>query len=328
MMRVRRSSWVPRLALLLATLPAAASEPGARLHVEPDEASVGDHLRAVLTVTLPPGATLEETDLSDRFGPFTVLEGSWAGGGAENGSTDRTWNGTLSAYRTGELEIPPISLRFRAGEEEATIATAPRTIRIVSLLDAPSDGSVADAELSDLKPPASLVPEYAPLWIALALVALLLGAAAGLWWLQRRYGARLAAARVPDDPFHRTPPHVWFYAELKKLLERGLELQGRSDLFYEELSRIVKLYLGGRYRIDLMERTTEEVPEALAQAAVPEDAIRLIRDLLAGADQVKFAKRRPEPGDCRASVEQAYKIGDRTRPAEPREGSESREAVS
>jgi hypothetical protein len=99
------------------------------------------------------------------------------------------------------------------------------------------------------------------------------------------------------------------------------------DLFFEELSRIVKRYLGGRYRVDLMERTTEEVPASLARAATPSEAVDLVRALLARADQVKFAGDRPGPGACREAVEAAYRIVDLTRPVEAPPSSPERGAA-
>jgi len=142
----------------------------------------------------------------------------------------------------------------------------------------------------------------------------LLRGAALLWWLHRRYAARLAAVPAPDDPFHRTPPHEWVYAELQKLLERRLAEQGQEALFFTEVARILKRYLGGRFRVELMEQTTAEVPERLRQAGAPREAIEAVGDLLASCDMVKFAKELPRPDDCRAAIEAAYQIVDATKP--------------
>ena len=52
----------------------------------------------------------------------------------------------------------------------------------------------------------------------------------------------------------------------------------------------MKQYLEGRYRVDLLERTTSEVPGALADAGAPADAGVLARALLESGDRVKFAR--------------------------------------
>jgi hypothetical protein len=134
------------------------------------------------------------------------------------------------------------------------------------------------------------------------------------WWLWRRYAAKLAAVPAAVDPFRKLPPHVWVYEELERLLARRLAEEGQIGLFYDELTRIVKLYLEGRYRIELMERTTAEVPPALKLAGAPAEAQTLARALLDGSDHVKFAKAPAGAAECRAAVEEAYRLVDLTKP--------------
>ena len=52
------------------------------------------------------------------------------------------------------------------------------------------------------------------------------------------------------------------------------------DHFYSELSRILKRYLSGRFRVPLMEETTEEVPPRLVEAGAPEGAIEATVDVI------------------------------------------------
>jgi hypothetical protein len=112
------------------------------------------------------------------------------------------------------------------------------------------------------------------------------------------------------------PPHLWVYKALQELLERRLEEQGLVDLFYAELSRILKLYLTGRYRIDLMEKTTEETNALLRQAGAPERSTLEVRELLERCDGVKFAKQMPPPNSRKDAVETVYSVVDATKPAE------------
>jgi hypothetical protein len=306
--------------LALATGMARADGPAvrARAVVEPRTANVGDLLAMTIEVEAPPGVTLEPTTVGPELGPFRVIEGLWApptGTDAE-GSGRLAWNGKIAAYETGPLELPAIRLRLRGAEgEPIEVSTEPVELRIESVLEgAPEDGP--PAEIADLKPPAALAANWRPLAIALGTVLALLAVSALLWWLHRRYAARLAAVPAPEDPFARVPAHVWVYAELQKLLDRRLAEGHQVSLFFEELARIVKLYLGGRYRLDLMEATTLEVPERLAQVGAPAAAVGLVAELLGRCDLVKFAREEPSPDDCRSAIDVAYRIVDGTKPAD------------
>jgi len=88
------------------------------------------------------------------------------------------------------------------------------------------------------------------------------------------------------------------------------------DLFYGELAWILKRYAGGRYRLDLLEKTTAEVPDLLRQAGAPERAVQKICGLLLRCDEVKFARSKPGPEARRAAVDAVYDIVDATKPAE------------
>ena len=209
--------------------------------------------------------------------------------------------------------MPPIRIAVVdvAGNGIETVSE-PVLVTIRSVFD-PESSDDDSQELADLKGPASMPPDYRPALTAAGIVLLLLLGAALLWWLQRRYASRLAAVPTPEDPFHRTPPHEWVYAELQKLLDRRLAEQGKVALFFEEIARIVKRYLGGRFRVEIMEQTTEEVPWSLRQAGAG-SSMEEIAELLRRCDMVKFAGVIPNEGECRAAIEAAYRIVDTTKP--------------
>jgi len=297
--------------VVVATVATAASDDvRVALTVTPVRATVGERLAAELTIDTPDGVTVEPPQLGPSLGSLSVVAGSWHPPQANEGGQRRSWSGELVAFRTGELEIPPVRIPIERDGEPEIVSTAALTVTIETVLD-PQD---AEAPLADLKPPASIEPDYGALIAAASILGLLLLAAGLLWWLQRRYGAQLAAVDVPENPFLRTPPEVWVYAELQKLLERRLAEDGRVDLFFSELARIIKLYLGGRFRVDLMERTSAEVLLLLREAGTDTDAIAAIDELLTQCDQVKFARSVPDASRCRDSIEIAYRIVDATKP--------------
>jgi hypothetical protein len=98
------------------------------------------------------------------------------------------------------------------------------------------------------------------------------------------------------------------------LLEQRLAEQGRVAEFFARLSWILKRYLGGRYRVELMERTSAEVPIRLRQAGAHDEGIEAAAGLLGRCDMVKFANDVPGSDECRAAIEEAYRIVDSTKP--------------
>ena len=327
-----REGWVAAFAVcafLMALPPTArAQEPTgsgteagrATLEVSPLSARIGDPLAAKLVVELPAGSRIDPPALESSFGPFAVLSGSWSGPDSQAGVSRWTWNGALAAYETGPLTIPAVSLSVVGPSGTNSMKSDPVVVTIESILPsetgAGAGSDTASAEIADLKPPASVAPNYGPLRVALAIVAGLLAAAVLAWWLNRRYAGRLAAVPAPEDPFRRVPPHQWAYEELQRLLERRLPESGDAEQFFAELSWILKRYLSGRFRVDLMEHTTEEVIPLLRQAGAPAAPLDEVRPLLVRCDLVKFAKQRADTETCRTAMEEAYRIVDRTKPAE------------
>ncbi len=305
--------------LVVASLAFGAEDPAgtATLVVRPTEATVGDRIEAALTVELPAGTVLQPPDLGSTLGPFEIVAGSWGAPVEEGGRRRTTWGGTLVKFETGVFEIPSLSIAVPGAQGGAVLHTEPVSVTLKSVLPPESTPTTGEEpDLADLKAPASVKPNFRPLRLALAALALLLVASAIAWWLHRRFAARLAAAAVPQDPFHRVAPHEWAYGELQLLLERRLPEQGEVVLFFAEISRILKRYLGGRYRVELMERTTEEFVPLLRQAAAPVGPIADARALLEQCDLVKFARLTPPPDACRKVVEQAYRVVDLTRPVQ------------
>lgn len=299
------------IAMVLLARPAAAAS--ATLTLTPAKAHIGDAIQARLTVTAAPDETVDPSPLDVVWGPAQVLSGGWEP--APPGTATRVWSGTIAAYQLGAVTVPAIAVTVTKAGVPASVATEPLTVEIEGTLPAEKTGEKAP-DLVDLKAPASIPPDYGPLRRALAALAGLLAIAGVAWWLWRRYAAKLAAVAAPVDPFRKLPPHVWVYEELEKLLARRLAEEGRIGLFYDELTRIVKQYLEGRYRVDLLERTTSEVPGALSRAGAPADAGFLARALLESGDRVKFARLDAGPADCRSAVEEAYRLVDLTKPAD------------
>jgi hypothetical protein len=299
----------------LLALAVTAHAGTARLELETTKAKLGDPIKARLTVDPGPSGIVDVAPLPETWGPAQVLSGGWEPAAAGSGA--RTWSGTIAVYELGAVTVPSVDVAVQ-GADPGLASTEPVQVEIQGTL--PPDAK--DPDLADLKPPASIPPDWGPLKSAIGALALLLVAAGLAWWLWRRYAARLAAVPAAADPFRKLPPHVWVYEELERLLARRLAEEGQVGVFYDELTRIVKQYLEGRYRIELLERTTAEVPGALKLAGAPPEASALARSVLESGDRVKFARAPAGPEQCRGTVDEAYRLVDLTKPvaAQPAAG--------
>lgn len=301
------------LAIVCALAAGPARSAVSHLTLDPVKARIGDAIKARVVVEPEAGETVDTSPLPVEWGPAQVLSGAWEPPAA--GVTARTWNGVIAVYQLGAVTVPAVVVPLTKAGAQASVATEPVALTIEGTLPAAKTGE-KPPDLLDLKPEASIPPDYGPLKRALFAFGAVLVIAGIAWWLWRRYAAKLAAIAAPVDPFRRLPPHVWVYEELEKLLARRLAEEGKIGLFYDELTHIVKQYLEGRYRVDLLERTTSEVPAQLQNAGAPVDAGALARALLDSGDRVKFARLGAGPAECRAAVEEAYRLVDMTKPVE------------
>ena len=131
-------------------------------------------------------------------------------------------------------------------------------------------------------------------WAALVVLAAL-AILAALVWLVRHI-----ASRVKE---HRMSPVERAWAELDRLLKRGLPGRGRYKDFYVELTMVVRRYVQRKYGIRAPHLTTEEfLSQFKGGDGRPPDELR---QFLESADMVKFAGVTATPEMADAATESA-----------------------
>ncbi len=264
------------------------------------EVEVGDDVVFTLTVTHPPDGDFVPPSQTD-FEPFDVLE-TWT---EEVTPVETLLHFRLAAYQLPEaIEVAPLAIRYRdeAGEM-ATVETEPIAVQVVTSLTP----DVVD--IHDIKAPMALeVPRDWSLLLWL-LLALLLSLLAYLIYTRFRKDVDDAAAPAWVPPLR--PPHEEAEAALARLVQKGLIENGEIELFYTELTDIIKRYVGRRFEVPYLERTTGEI---LADLAAKDVSDRSLRAILEVADMVKFAKQWPGQEDALSSLVLARGLVRETRP--------------
>jgi len=263
------------LAFLLAA-PALAQAPPVTVTLTPNGPTVGDHVRATITVRARTADLAAEPRFpvwgkswgeAEVFGKSEPVKVSEQGGVA-------TWEQKveIAAFKPGAVALPPvaISLPMKTGTVQApTPASLAMTVRSV----------IPQGEKDpQAKPPAP--PRPLPIgsrfwWTVAALAAGCLAAAA----FQRR--TRQGAVETPA-----LPPLAELVAELDRL-----RAEPSMIALHTRLSFALRRYLGRRLPFPAVESTTSDVYRQLVSRRMPGPLTRQTVELLRSCDLVKFARQ-------------------------------------
>ncbi len=283
---------------------------------------LGDLLPVTLRVTYREGIKPQLPSLSKKqFGKFELTKPSKASTIRKQGGAETTITYQLTAWETGEFEIPEIKLLYQTkAKTSATYQVPGFKIKISSLLPTgKSQAELLKLPLRKTKPPVALPPNYEYLWYLLfvgLILALILGIRA---WSQKRNVIDRTATNTPEL---LEPAHLIAFRRLEQLAATDYLQTGNYHAYYIELSECLRDYLARRFQIPALEMTTEEFLAQTAQDTTFKSEHRAIfRHFFNSADLVKFAKQQPEITEAATDLEKVRHFVDETKvtsePTEP-----------
>ncbi|MFA7693249.1 MAG: hypothetical protein GX117_03110 [Candidatus Hydrogenedentes bacterium] len=189
----------------------------------------------------------------------------------------------------GTYILPALNIGWQRLKEEGSIVTPILSFEARELTEA--ERGAAENFVAMVGPDAILAaqtPFKKSLWILLLSAA---AAALLLLAIFRRYGRRKEAA-APLLP-------AWDIAlnRLRELQLRDLPNLGKIELFYVDLSAILRYYIEDRFQIAAPDQTTPELMEAAAEHRIfSETQETFLAEFLRHCDRIKFARFNP-PAD-------------------------------
>ena len=312
------------LATLIGPAPAADEIPvpsSVRLECEIDSTSITVGSVARLTVSLhyPPDLTPGPVVLPADLGDFVVRDFREI---SPKQLSDREWvrvtQFDLTSYAPGELAVrgPEVSFMGAGGEWHRVMGDSLHLL-VASVLPDSTDPSDSLA-LRDIQELAAVPGPGFPWRDALIIGGAAAVIAALLFWLLRRR-RRKRKTQVEHAP--SLPPWEEARQALAALAARDLPARGELEIFYVELTAIVRRYLGARFGFPALDMTTMEIMSALRAHRGPtratEEALTLARRMLEGADLVKFARGRPPTEAAREDTARAERLISATEPPAP-----------
>lgn len=273
------------LLLLFAVKIGAIAQVTGKATVDSTWMLIGDQMRLRLDVAAEKNVVLMPIDLSvvAADSTFEVLnESKWDTLGTSGDRIRLQKQLLFIAWDSGLHRLPAIPVAFKIGDDTDTFFTREIPIQV----DLPK----VDTTLADIKP---IIEEPLKLqdflWHIVGFVALVLVIVLVLYLRKRKLNP------PPPLPVQvvRLLPHELALRQLEELAQQQLWQNGDVKGYHSALTHIVREYLEGRYGIQALEQTTDEILVQLRQRDFDLALSQKLGDVLQTADLVKFAKAQP-----------------------------------
>lgn len=257
--------------------------------------TVGDPVLLSVTVELASGWQVADPGVARTIGDLDVLETEPAlQTRLAAGATRIVFRYRLSAYRVGELTVPPITVSFTGPRGETGRAeTAPHLITVRSVI-------LPEEDATDIKPLKPQLP--IPGFLGSELVRLIFAAIGLVAVLAAVAIVALLLRRPKKHAVDGLTPAGRALAELEALGALGLPEKGRYADHYEQMTAILRRYVADQYRLPAAERTPRELRLEMEGAGVDPQQRAAIFEILEEGEIVRFHSGRTYPAHARSAL--------------------------
>jgi len=261
-------------------------------------------------VEIPEGYSVAIPPPGAQLGEFLIRSYDFPKPVKKRGRTIFKFSFKLTAYTTGELEIPPVPIIIQKEGKPVRVLLTQKIRILIAELSNPEE-----LEIKDVKAPVGIPFNYKRLVIFILAVlgtgAIALGSVI-IWKKLKK-----PEIKIPEP---LPPPEELAKKELAELESLGLLEKGEVEHYYTKLNQILRRYLGLKFQIYALEFTTSEIMLSLKDKWLEHLVYQLIEGFLKECDLVKFARFIPEPKAQKEIKEKAKSIIEKTSAQEkPRE---------
>lgn len=267
---------------------------------------IGQSMRVQVEIANAPNAELKPvTPDKWEIKPFELQDSALAQlPDDENGRRCVRFTLRVACYEEGEQAFPAITLEYLKDGETKTATSQPFRVLVSKVPAAKED---KPGEIRDLKQPVEF--PFPPIFIALGVVVLLVVVYAlykGVKWLRR---PKPVKAEPPLPPYERAR------RDLDRIERERIWEEGRYEEYYDQLTLVLRQYLGWRFQVALLEKTTSETLDALKdKPGFDFDARKSLKTILEEGDLVKFARMQPGGEKIQAGLGQARELLSKLQP--------------
>lgn len=213
----------------------------------------------------------------------------------------------ITSFDSGFYFIP--SYTYAAAGD--TLQTAPLGLSVTTVTVNPETDDV-----KAIKPIMSAPFYWSELftWVGYVLLAFLVVGIIVLVLL--KYVLKKKVPFIDQTPQPVIPPHIVALEKLEEIKVQKIWQCGDIKVFYTQVTDVLRVYLEGRFGINAMELTSDEIMALVKKEPGLNEVRAALKDLLTLADLVKFAKMVPIENQNERSLLIAFDVVDKTKPVE------------
>ncbi|MBN2702774.1 MAG: hypothetical protein JXR23_01050 [Pontiellaceae bacterium] len=259
--------------------------------IDRDAIQIGDPVELSVTAYYPKNGVLQLPPIG-RGKEIVQLKRDSSSSPREDGLKESTTHYRITSFRLGDFPVSTNSISCAVGEQLLSVPFPEAVLHVKSALTDDASDKLEDIKSARKLP--AVIPRWVWIVLGAALVAFLAGLITSWLWKNRKQ-------RAPEAP--PLPPHVIALNALEALWNKGLLEKDECNLFYTELSMILRIYLDGRFRLNAPDQTTEEIVWEMSRSVELNNAQQqILQEFMRQADKVKFAKDHPD----RQTMENAF----------------------
>ena len=290
------------LLLIGEAIPAAGQDVKVTSSFDSSRIYIGDQVRFTVTIDQPENLNLALPAFRDTLTEnIEIISGPVIDSAKKDGRVRIFEHYLVTSFDSGRYQVPPVFAEVKNESGLKRFYSDYAFLEVQRVKITPPDTA---AKIFDIVKPYR-APVTAGEIIPWVLAA---GIAAALVWLAIRYIRRRKLTQGEVEIFvNPDPAHVIALRELERLRDQKIWQSGEIKLYYTRLTEILRQYLENRYHVYSLELTTSETLAALLKTGFRKDSnYELLRNVLTGADLVKFAKYQPAPAEHDSAFTEAW----------------------
>ncbi|OGS45097.1 MAG: hypothetical protein A2539_05870 [Elusimicrobia bacterium RIFOXYD2_FULL_34_15] len=252
--------------------------------VDNSKITIGDKVNYKVIIDYDSNIQVELPDIAASLSAFEIKDYKILKPKKKRGRIILENNYLITTFTTGEYVISSTTVKYFENDESKEAITAELKIYVESIKASDADKD----DIRDIKFPLHIPHSILFYFLLFSLPLLMVIFFLGYHYYKNREIKGFFTKQEPS----KTADEIAL-EQLEKLKNMNLIEEGKIKEYYIILSEIIRRYMEGRYKIEVLDRTTGELYWEMKNAKIDKKVVSQVKEFLEDCDLVKFAKYVP-----------------------------------